>query len=95
MLVDGGSSIDILFGSNLPTLKLTQSDLKPYEAQFWGVLLGQSSVALGQIMLPMQFGTPGHFRTEFVNFVVIDFEGMYHAILGRPSLTKFMAVPHT
>ena len=49
---------------------------------------------LGQITLPVQFGTPDHFRTEFINFVVADFDGTYHAILGRPSLTKFMAVPH-
>jgi len=26
--------------------------------------------------------------------VVADFDGTYHAILGRPSLTKFMVVPH-
>lgn len=32
VLVDGGSSIDILFYSNLPSLKLTQANLKPYEA---------------------------------------------------------------
>ena len=44
--------------------------------------------------MPVQFGTPDHFYTEFVNFVVADFDGTYHAILGRPSLTKFMAVPH-
>ena len=44
--------------------------------------------------MPVQFGTPDHFRTEFINFVVADFDGTYHAILGRPSLTKFMAVPH-
>jgi hypothetical protein len=42
----------------------------------------------------MQFGTPDHFRTDYVNFVVADFEGTYHAILGRPTLTKFMAIPH-
>jgi hypothetical protein len=42
----------------------------------------------------VQFGTPSHFRTDYVNFVVADFEGTYHAILGRPALTKFMAVPH-
>jgi hypothetical protein len=34
VLVDGGSSIDILFRSSLPALKLTQADLKPYDAQF-------------------------------------------------------------
>ena len=42
----------------------------------------------------MQFGTPDHFRTDYINFVVADFDGTYHAILGRPSLTKFMAIPH-
>ena len=42
----------------------------------------------------MQFGTLVHFRIEFVNFVVADFDGTYHAILGRLSLTKFMAVLH-
>jgi hypothetical protein len=94
VLVDGGSSINILFRNSLPALKLTPAQLKPYDAQFWGVLSGQSSVPLGQITLPVQFGTPDHFRTEFVNFVVADFDGTYHAILGCPSLTKFMTVPH-
>jgi hypothetical protein len=32
VLMDGGSSIDILFRSSLPALKLTQADLKPYDA---------------------------------------------------------------
>jgi len=94
VLVDGGSSIDILFRNSLPTLKLTPAQLKPYDAQFWGVLPGQSLVPLGQITLPVQFETPDHFRTEFVNFVVADFDVTYHTILGRHSLTKFMAVPH-
>jgi hypothetical protein len=26
--------------------------------------------------------------------VVADFEGTYHAILGRPAISKFMAIPH-
>jgi hypothetical protein len=29
-----------------------------------------------------------------MNFVVADFDGTYHAILGRSALTKFMAVPN-
>jgi hypothetical protein len=94
VLVDGGSSSDILFHSSLPALKLTKADLKPYDAQFWGVLPGHSSIPLEQITLPVQFGNPNHFRTDYVNFMVMDFEGTYHAILGQPVLTKFMAVPH-
>jgi len=31
---------------------------------------------------------------EFVNFVVSDFDGTYHAILGCSTLTKFIGVPH-
>ena len=42
----------------------------------------------------MQFGTPDHFCIEFVNIVVANFDGTYHAILGRPSLTRFMVVLH-
>ena len=29
-----------------------------------------------------------------MNFFVVDFDTTYHAILGRPALTKFMAMPH-
>jgi hypothetical protein len=32
VLVNGGSSIDILFHNSLPALKLTKADLKPYDA---------------------------------------------------------------
>ena len=54
----------------------------------------QTSQRLGQITLPVQFGTAKHFRVEFVSFIITDFEGTYHAILRRPALAKFMAVPH-
>jgi hypothetical protein len=94
VLIDGGSSIDILFKNSLSALNISEADLKPYDAQFWGVLPRQSSTPLGQIILPVQFGTADHFRTDYVNFVVADFEGTYNVILGRPMITKFMAVPH-
>jgi hypothetical protein len=45
-------------------------------------------------MLSIQFGTADHFRIDYVNFIVVDFEGTYHATLGRPALSKFMAIPH-
>ncbi|XP_066354723.1 uncharacterized protein [Miscanthus floridulus] len=49
---------------------------------------------LGQITLPVTFGTPSNYRTEFIKFEVADFESSYRAILGRPALAKFMAIPH-
>jgi hypothetical protein len=44
--------------------------------------------------LVVQFGTADHFRIDYVNFIIADFEGTYHAILGRPALAKFMVIPH-
>jgi hypothetical protein len=40
------------------------------------------------------FGTQANYQTEFIQFEVTDFEISYHAILGRPALAKFMAIPH-
>jgi hypothetical protein len=40
------------------------------------------------------FGTEENFRTEYLSFEVADFRSSYHAILGRPMLAKFMAIPH-
>jgi hypothetical protein len=42
----------------------------------------------------VQFGTAKHFCTNYINFLVADFKTAYHAILSRPALAKFMAMPH-
>jgi hypothetical protein len=39
------------------------------------------------------FGDQVHYRKETLSLKVIDFEGPYHAILGRPCYAKFMAIP--
>ncbi|KAK1653709.1 hypothetical protein QYE76_071514 [Lolium multiflorum] len=44
--------------------------------------------------LEVMFGKPDNFRTENIEFEVVDLVSPYHALLGRPALTKFMAVPH-
>jgi hypothetical protein len=47
------------------------------------------------VVLPVTFGeTRDNYRTEYVKFEVADFETSYHAILGKPAIAKFMAVPH-
>ena len=35
-----------------------------------------------------------NYHIEHINFYVTDFNTTYHAILGRPALAKFIAVPH-
>jgi hypothetical protein len=47
------------------------------------------------VVLPVIFGkTRENYRTEYIKFEVADFETSYHAILGRPTIAKFMTVPH-
>ena len=94
VLIDGGSALNILFTGALTELGLTKDDLIPIDSPFWGIVPGRASQPLGQITLLVQFGTANHFRTQYVNFFVVDFDTAYHAILGRPALTKFMIMPH-
>src|ERR1041384_5856400 len=73
---------------------LPQDMLKPSKSPFHGVIPGTSSVPIGQISLQVTFGTRDNYRTEMLTFEVADFDTSYHAILGRPGLAKFMAIPH-
>jgi hypothetical protein len=62
---------------------------------FYGIVPGNAAVPLGSGVLPVTFGeTRENYRTECIKFEVVDFETSYHAILGRPAIAKFMAVPH-
>src|SRR6185437_6556370 len=68
--------------------------LTPSKAPFYGIIPGNSSTPIGSVTLLVTFGIEQNFRTEYIKFEVADFESSYHAILGRPALAKFMAVPH-
>jgi hypothetical protein len=47
------------------------------------------------VVLPVTFREKrDNYRTEYVMFEVADFETSYRAILGRPAISKYMAVPH-
>ena len=58
------------------------------------MVLGRASRPLGEITLPVEFGTASNFRVEHINIYVANFNAAYHAILGRLALAKFMAIPH-
>jgi hypothetical protein len=49
---------------------------------------------IGQITLHLTFGTRDNFHTETIQFEVTDFETVYNAFLGWPTLSKFMVIPH-
>ena len=93
-LIDGSSALNILFAKTLDDMQIPRTELKLSNAPFHGVIPGLLATPLGQITLPVTFGTLENFRTENVCFEVADFETAYHAILGRPALAKFIAIPH-
>jgi hypothetical protein len=49
---------------------------------------------LGHIYMSVTFGTPENYKTEFLRFEVARLDCGYNAIIGRPGLAKFMAIPH-
>jgi hypothetical protein len=75
-------------------LELKVEDLIAADSPFGGIVPRKASLPLGQITLPVQFGTTQYFCVDYVNFLVADFDTAYHAILGQPTLAKFMAIPH-
>ncbi|XP_039771762.1 uncharacterized protein LOC120639908 [Panicum virgatum] len=68
--------------------------LRPSVSLFHGIAPGKRVQPLGQIDLPVCFGTPSNFRKVVLTFEVVGFRGAYHAILGRPCYARFMAVPN-
>ena len=84
-----------MFAKPLKKMGLNVTDmLTKTNSLFYSIVPGNTAVPLGQVMLPVTFGTKDHYRTEYIKFEVANFETSYHAILGRPALAKFMAIPH-
>lgn len=89
MLLDGGSSLNLMSTNILKKLKLSQADLREI-GTFQRVNPGKTKPK-GQITLPVKFGTPINFRIEKIIFDVGDILVSYNGILGSPALAKFSA----
>jgi hypothetical protein len=94
VLMDGGSSLNILYAHTLRLLGIMLDQLRPSTMPFHGVTPGKRVQTLGQIDLPVWFGTLDNFRKETLTFEVVGFRGAYHTILGRSCYAKFMVVPN-
>jgi hypothetical protein len=93
VLIDGGSSLNIIYTETLGLLRIDLSTIRAGAAPFHGIVPGKRVLPLGQLDLPVCFRTPSNFRRETLTFEVVGFQGTYHAVLGRPCYAKFMAVP--
>jgi hypothetical protein len=82
VLMDGGSSLNILYAHTLRLLGIGLDQLRHSMTPFHGVAPGKRVQPLVQIDLPVWFGTPDNFRKETLTFEVVGFRGAYHSILG-------------
>jgi hypothetical protein len=82
VLMDGGSSLSILYAHTLRLLGIGLDQLRPSTTPFHGVTPGKRIQPLGQIDLPVWFGSPENYHKETLTFEVVGFRGAYHAILG-------------
>jgi hypothetical protein len=94
VLMDGGSSPNIIYTETLGLLRVDLSSVRAGATPFHGIIPGKRVHPLGQLDLPVCFATPSNFRRETLTFKVVGFRGTYHAVLGRPCYAKFMAVPN-
>jgi hypothetical protein len=94
VLMDGGSGLNIMYVETLDAMGIDRSRIQSIGAPFHGFVPGKQAKPLGQIDLPVTFGDPSNFRMETLTFEVVRFHGTYHAILGCPCCTNFMAVPN-
>jgi hypothetical protein len=96
VLIDGGSGLNVLFTKILKKMKLNITGMLTKSASpFYDIVPGNTAIPLCSVVLPVTFkDSRVNYRTEYIKFEVADFETSYHAILGRPAIAKFMAVPH-
>jgi hypothetical protein len=69
-------------------------DLRESDTPFFGIVSTEGEYPLGHIYMPVTFGTPENYRTEFLRFEVASFDCRYNTIIGTPGLAKFMAILH-
>ncbi|GFZ15785.1 hypothetical protein Acr_25g0001940 [Actinidia rufa] len=94
ILIDNGSSADILFISAFERMKIGIDKLHPFHTPLIG-LGGNTTHPLEWINLPITLGTEPHQTTVWQDFIVVDCPSLYNAILGRPTLGGIKAITST
>jgi hypothetical protein len=92
--MDAGSRINLIYAKTLRAMHISLEFLKPTDCSFHGIVPGSANYPLGRIALNVCFGNRQNYRREKLDSEFMDWPSQYHAILGRPAFSRFMAVPH-
>ena len=92
VLVDNGSSADIIFASALDKIGIGRERLEPVITHLRG-FSGEKVLPLGVIQLVLTLGDPPCQATMTARFLIVDAPSAYNMLLGRPSLTVIKAIP--
>ncbi|KAJ4793841.1 Pol-polyprotein [Rhynchospora pubera] len=94
ILVDTGSSADVLYFDALRQLNLASYPLTPMDTPLVG-FAGDTVIPLGTIDLEVEFGEPPNSVVSRVKFIVVNVPSAYNVILGRKSLNDVGAIAST
>ncbi|XP_048493253.1 uncharacterized protein LOC104883311 [Beta vulgaris subsp. vulgaris] len=94
ILVDGGSSANILYLSTFEKLMIGREYLKSVRYPVIG-FTGASVVLEGLISLPVRIGENDTARDLMAEFLVVDVPGAYNAIMGRPFIHNVQGIVST
>ena len=94
VLVDNGSSADILYYPAFQQMKLGREELHPVNPSLVG-FGGMKVQLVGTISLPVVMGAYPQQITKSVNFFMVDCLSSYNAIIGRPTLNSWKVVTST
>ena len=94
VLMDGGSSLNLLYQDTVRKMGIDHSVIKPTKATFRGIIPGVEACCTGSITLEVVFGSLDNFRSEELIFDIIPFRSGYHALLRRTAFARFSAVLH-
>ena len=92
VLIDNGSSIDIIFALAFDKMGIGREKLEPVNTHLEG-FSGEKVLPLGSIQLVLTLEDPSCQATTTVRFLVVDAPSAYNMLLGRPSLNAIKAIP--